>query len=56
MSFLLNKALNNNYITPNNLYVPLQTISNYVMLIIQSGVAYQIANFCKFFVLLDKSC
>ena len=55
MSFLLNEALNNNYITPDNL-VPLQTISNYVMLILQSGVAYQIANFCEFFVLLDKSC
>ena len=55
MSFLLNKALNNNYIRPNNL-VPSQTISNYVMLILQSGVAYQIANFFEFFVLLDKSC
>ena len=55
MSFLLNEALNNNYITPNNL-VPLQTISNYIMLILQSGVAYLIANFCEFFVLLDKSC
>ena len=55
MSFLLNEALNNNYITPNNL-VPLQTISNYVMLILQSGFAFQIANFCEFFVLLDKSC
>ena len=36
--------------------MPLQTISNYVMLILQSGVAFQIANFCEFFVLLDKSC